>query len=308
MKKVLIISLLLVLMLTFSTTLVRAATTEADLQRKALEILSKVKTETDYTATVERVFRQYDFTEEQLLALTGPEGKEGKEGKQGKQGEPGQQGEPGPANVLTIGTVENGEKANATITGTSPSQKLNLTLPKGTDGISITKVEQTQISDEDSGINTIEISLSNGTSSTFEIKNGSKGSTGSNGATFTPNIDDEGNLSWSNDKNLPNPDTKNIKGEKGDTLVEKHYNTTLTENLTTTELEIPASYKVGTNCLQVYFEGDLLEKDIHYEEIGEPNSISNKIKIDWLTNWKEETGEEELIFSFIVQGTEEESV
>ncbi len=66
MKKVLIISLLLVLMLTFSTTLVRAATTEADLQRKALEILSKVKTETDYTATVERVFRQYDFTEEQL--------------------------------------------------------------------------------------------------------------------------------------------------------------------------------------------------------------------------------------------------
>ena len=66
MKKVLTISLLLVLMLTFATTLVKAATTKADLQAKALEILSKVKTETDYTATVERVFKEYDFTEEQL--------------------------------------------------------------------------------------------------------------------------------------------------------------------------------------------------------------------------------------------------
>ena len=67
MKKVLTISLLLVLVLTCATTVVRAATTtEADLQKKVLEILSKVKTEVDYTATVERVFKEYDFTEEQL--------------------------------------------------------------------------------------------------------------------------------------------------------------------------------------------------------------------------------------------------
>ena len=91
-----------------------------------------------------------------------------------------------------------------------------------------------------------------------------------------------------------------INGLQGD-IVETRYNTTLMENLISTELEIPANYKVGTNCLQVYFEGELLEKDIHYEEVGEPDSISNKIKIDWLTNWKEETGEDELIFSFIVQ-------
>lgn len=37
-----------------------------------------------------------------------------------------------------------------------------------------------------------------------------------NGATFTPNVDEEGNLSWSNDKDLENPKTQNIKGEKGD--------------------------------------------------------------------------------------------
>ena len=40
--------------------------------------------------------------------------------------------------------------------------------------------------------------------------------TGTNGATFTPAVDDAGNLSWSNDKDLANPNTVNIKGDKGD--------------------------------------------------------------------------------------------
>ena len=40
--------------------------------------------------------------------------------------------------------------------------------------------------------------------------------TGTNGATFTPAVDDVGNLSWSNDKGLANPNTVNIKGAKGD--------------------------------------------------------------------------------------------
>lgn len=36
-----------------------------------------------------------------------------------------------------------------------------------------------------------------------------------NGATFTPSVSDLGILSWSNDKGLPNPASKSIKGEKG---------------------------------------------------------------------------------------------
>ena len=40
--------------------------------------------------------------------------------------------------------------------------------------------------------------------------------TGTNGATFTPAVDSAGNLSWSNDKDLANPNTVNIKGAKGD--------------------------------------------------------------------------------------------
>lgn len=49
----------------------------------------------------------------------------------------GEQGDPGPANVLTIGTVNTvapGSPAVATITGTSPSQILNLDIPQGTQG------------------------------------------------------------------------------------------------------------------------------------------------------------------------------
>ena len=41
---------------------------------------------------------------------------------------------PGPPNVLTIGTVENGVNAAASITGTSPDQVLNLVLPQGPQG------------------------------------------------------------------------------------------------------------------------------------------------------------------------------
>lgn len=45
--------------------------------------------------------------------------------------------------------------------------------------------------------------------------NGSDGSTGKDSVTFTPNVDSEGNLSWSNNGGLDNPETVNIKGKDG---------------------------------------------------------------------------------------------
>ena len=39
---------------------------------------------------------------------------------------------------------------------------------------------------------------------------------GDNGSTFTPSVDNDGNLSWTNDGGLENPETKNIKGPPGD--------------------------------------------------------------------------------------------
>ncbi len=50
-----------------------------------------------------------------------------------------------------------------------------------------------------------------------KVESGSgSGSTGVNGATFTPSISEIGDLSWTNDRGLENPKTVNIKGPKGD--------------------------------------------------------------------------------------------
>jgi hypothetical protein len=38
---------------------------------------------------------------------------------------------------------------------------------------------------------------------------------GENGATFTPSVSEDGTLSWTNDKGLPNPDPVNIMGPQG---------------------------------------------------------------------------------------------
>lgn len=46
----------------------------------------------------------------------------------------GGRGPAGPANSLAIGTVQSGSATTASITGDAPSQTLNLTIEKGTDG------------------------------------------------------------------------------------------------------------------------------------------------------------------------------
>ena len=44
---------------------------------------------------------------------------------------------------------------------------------------------------------------------------GAKGDTGAAGTTFTPHVDVNGNLSWTNDGGLDNPTTQNIRGDTG---------------------------------------------------------------------------------------------
>lgn len=48
----------------------------------------------------------------------------------------------------------------------------------------------------------------------YEIEHGAL-----TGATFTPSVSPEGIISWTNDRELPNPEPINIKGQKGDTIV-----------------------------------------------------------------------------------------
>lgn len=66
--------------------------------------------------------------------LQGPKGDTGPKGDEGPKGDTGPAG---PPNSLDIGTVESGSSPDAEITGSAPSQTLNLTLergPKGDDG------------------------------------------------------------------------------------------------------------------------------------------------------------------------------
>lgn len=71
--------------------------------------------------------------------LQGPKGQDGNTGPvgptgaQGPAGPTGSTGATGPANSLSIGTVTTGTAA-VTITGTAPSQMLNLTIPQGAAG------------------------------------------------------------------------------------------------------------------------------------------------------------------------------
>jgi hypothetical protein len=82
-------------------------------------------------------------------------------------------GNTGPANVLSIGTVESGESAAASITGDAPTQTLNLTLPQG-DAATIEVGSVTTVGPEDSATVT-----NSGTSAAavfdFEIPQGEPG-------------------------------------------------------------------------------------------------------------------------------------
>lgn len=48
------------------------------------------------------------------------------------------------------------------------------------------------------------------------VDDGSPGAPGTNGATFTPSVAADGDISWTNDGGLPNPPTQNIMGPQGD--------------------------------------------------------------------------------------------
>ena len=67
---------------------------------------------------------------------------------------------------------------------------------------------------------------------------------GQQGAVFTPSVDSDGNLSWTNNGELENPATVNIKGEKGDVFtpsVDSDGNLSWTNN---GELENPATVNI----------------------------------------------------------------
>ena len=125
-----------------------------------------------------------------ILNITIPRGNPGTNGTNGADGAPGQDGQDGAAATIQIGEVVTGAAGtNASVenTGTANAAILKFTIPRGATGTP----------------------GANG-------QDGAPGANGKNGATFTPSVDTNGNLSWSNDANLPNPETVNLRGAQGE--------------------------------------------------------------------------------------------
>lgn len=133
----------------------------------------------------------YAGTEEEWLeSLRGPEGKQGIQGKPGPQGAPG-----------TVSFDELTEEQLAMLRG--PDGQQGVPGTDGQDGVGIQSVEQTTTSTEDGGTNVVTVTKTDGTTSTFYVRNGSKGSTGPAGSDgqdgapgqdgITPTIGDNGN-------------------------------------------------------------------------------------------------------------------
>lgn len=98
------------------------------------------------------------------------------------RGNTGATGATGPANTLAIGTVSGGVTADATITGTAPSQTLNLVLPKGDKGDAATIAVGTVTTGAAGSSATV---VNAGTSAAavfnFSIPQGATGATGATG-------------------------------------------------------------------------------------------------------------------------------
>ena len=127
----------------------------------------------------------YAGTEEEWLeSLRGPEGPQGIQGKPGPQGEPG-----------TVSFDELTEEQLAMLKG--PEGKQGIPGIDGQDGIGIQSVEQTTTSTEDGGTNVVTVTKTDGATSTFYVRNGSRGSTGPAGSDgqdgVSPTIGENGN-------------------------------------------------------------------------------------------------------------------
>lgn len=107
-------------------------------------------------------------------------------GAQGIQGEPGKNGAPGITPVISVKvtTLEAGHDATVNQEGSAEAPVITFGIPRGRDG-------------------------TNG-------QNGSDGVNGKDGVTFTPSVDENANLSWTNNGGLENPPTVNIAPDLSD--------------------------------------------------------------------------------------------
>ena len=130
------------------------------------------------TGTPSGTARMDDETYTLELSFSGLKGETGPAGPRGLQGEKGDTGERG-ATGATGATGAQGPRGPGGPQGVQGSP--GTAGRDGVDGVGVTDVVQTVISDEPYGQNVVTITLSNGTSKSFVIKNGGNGPTGPRG-------------------------------------------------------------------------------------------------------------------------------
>lgn len=107
---------------------------------------------------------------------------------------------------------------------------------------------------------------------------------------------------------LQNNENKQVEAK---TFFNNRYKLKIGENADSgSEITIPCYYKVGTDVLDVYLNGERLLKstddagtDGHYREVGDIGSISNKIKTT--TDWSLATGD---VLELVVRGEYNDTV
>jgi hypothetical protein len=134
----------------------------------------------------------------------GDQGERGLQGEQGIPGEPGQKGDPG-KDFAILGYYASLSALQAAVT-----------TPEAGDAYGVGSVAPYDVYVWD-GINLVWVN--NGAIQGPKGDTGApgeKGDPGESGATFIPSVSAGGEISWTNDKGLTNPTTRNIKGPKGD--------------------------------------------------------------------------------------------
>ena len=168
-----------------------------------------------------------DLDNPKSVSIKGPQGEQGIQGVQGEKGDKGDTGYVFTPSVSDTGDISWTNNGNLT----NPETK-NIRGPQGAQGVK----GDTGTKGDTGPVFTPSVSESGDLSwtnnggldnpTTVNIRGpqgiqGQKGDTGETGAkgdtgyVFTPSVDDDGNLSWTNNGNLSNPETKNIRGPQG---------------------------------------------------------------------------------------------
>ena len=125
---------------------------------------------------------------------------------------------------------------------------------------------------------------------------GDTGAKGANGVTFTPSVDYAGNLSWTNDGGLTNPNTINIKGLPGKNGVngknvlyvvpnttfsndDASLNNSINSTLIISDVTINSEWGVGDNAIVPYYNTTIEANRILGGEILDMDANNNSVSI-----------------------------